>query len=178
MPRTTLETNIPRSRPKPIGPGISMNLPATLRARDLNGDQGGVDVEMELDLTDDGVRPVAITVRSPNGRAVTGADLRAVRVYDLVRVGIASGVLWNQKTEGGDVFVVGGLDEYTVKEIRNDGPVDKSLEWVGRIYELAKVLGLPPAQRVELELGLTRRTATNWIRRARERGFLTDDPAS
>jgi hypothetical protein len=34
------------------------------------------------------------------------------------------------------------------------------------------VLGLPPAKQVELSFEVPRTTASKWVRRARERGFL------
>jgi hypothetical protein len=72
------------------------------------------------------------------------------------------------------------LSDQDVAYLRLQGPTDDSLEWVAYFYNLAGVLGLPPARQVEVGLDLPRTTATKWIRRARDKGLLdgtTNSPA-
>lgn len=47
-----------------------------------------------------------------------------------------------------------------------------SLQDAASIYRLAEILREPPAKAVAETLGLQKRTATNWLSRAREQGLL------
>jgi hypothetical protein len=52
------------------------------------------------------------------------------------------------------------------------GPTDDTLLWVARIYIMAELAGDPPAKSVKETLDIPMPTANNWIRRAKDRGFL------
>jgi transposase-like protein len=43
------------------------------------------------------------------------------------------------------------------------------------VYNVASLVGLPPAKKVERELGLPRTTASKWIRRARDMGLISPE---
>lgn len=52
------------------------------------------------------------------------------------------------------------------------GPTPETLEWVSLTYELCLLLGDPPTKTVEHFFRIAPRTATYWVKLARERGHL------
>lgn len=135
-------------------------------------------------MTEEGIRPISVQVYAPEGSPpVSGTTLRAVRVWALVQHALTVAVEHGQANmteREGHVAIVGRaveLSDEDVARIRAQGPTDESLAVVARFYNLAGVLGLPPAKQVELNLDLPRTTASKWVRRAREKGLL-GDPAT
>jgi len=109
--------------------------------------------------------------------------LRAVKVWDLARAGIITGAHRGRSeatSDGGTAteLLSTSLTDQDTELIRLRGPVRESLEWAAWFYNLARVLGLPPAKQVELELGLPRTTAAKWIRRARDMGLISPTEGS
>jgi len=133
--------------------------PVTISA-DVELESAFYDVEMTLDMTKEGIRPTSVKVAAQEGGPpVTGTTLRALRVWDLARAAIPS-------------TVSNALSDEDVARLRTQGPTDETLGWVAYFYNLAGVLGVPPARQVEIDLGLPRTTASKWVRRAREKGLI------
>lgn len=167
-------------KPREVGHGVYVRLPGTAEIRNVELDGRLYDVDMELDMTPDGVRPVVVMVRSQADRLpVTGGTLRALRVWELARLALLSGVYrgHHDRDEDGESTLKmqrGFPSAPRIADLRRQGPTDETLEWVAYFYNLAGVLGLPPAKQVEINLEVPRTTATKWIRRARNKGLLGD----
>lgn len=134
-------------------------------------------VELTLDMTSEGIRPVAVEITSDDNEPVSSTDLRAVPLGTLTRRALREElkigeVIYEDDGSTTTKLVSGFLNDAETEGIRAAGPVDNSLTWVGYFYRMGQVLGLPPAKQVEIELGLPRTTASKWIRKAREKGFL------
>lgn len=56
--------------------------------------------------------------------------------------------------------------------VRHSGAISDGLEGVSTIYRMALLAGRPPTAAIAREFGITRRAATDRIRRARLAGFL------
>lgn len=138
------------------------------------------DVEMTLDMTGEGIRPTSVKVTAQEGSPpVTGTTLRALRVWDLARTAIPFGLSHGVQTEQADGSFVtqfdpvdGDLSDEDVARLRTQGPTDETLGWVAYFYNLAGILGLPPAKQVEVSLKVPRTTASKWVRRAKEKGLI------
>lgn len=55
---------------------------------------------------------------------------------------------------------------------RSDGPTATNLAMVAELYRVARVLHEPPLTMIESSFGLPNRTASHWVKLARERGHL------
>jgi len=138
------------------------------------------DVEMTLDMTGEGIRPTSVKVTAQEGSPpVTGTTMRALRVWDLARAAIPFGLSQGVQTEQEDGSFVtqfdpvdGDLSDEDVARLRAQGPTDETLGWVAYFYNLAGILGLPPAKQVEVSLKVPRTTASKWVRRAKEKGLI------
>jgi hypothetical protein len=58
------------------------------------------------------------------------------------------------------------------KGLREEGPTDRSLQWVAHLYRYAMAISMTPAKTVEETLHLSHGTAARWIRLARQKGYL------
>lgn len=69
------------------------------------------------------------------------------------------------------------LDEFEelADRLKQAGPSSsETLEWVSLLYEIAATEGPKPTQMVSEGFGISIRTASNWVRMAREQGMLDD----
>src|SRR4051812_27570927 len=57
-------------------------------------------------------------------------------------------------------------------QVRREGPTDSNLQWVASVYRSALARGDRPTVAVQTALGLPRSTAGDWLRAARDRGYL------
>lgn len=176
-----------KSRPQDlqeIAPGVFMGLPGTATFEPVDIGGAPYAVAITFGMTADGPRPAAVTVTAAEGSPpVTSSTLRAVKVWDLARAGIITGAHRGRSeatSDGGTAteLLSTSLTDQDIELIRLRGPVRESLEWAAWFYNLARVLGLPPAKQVELELGLPRTTAAKWIRRARDMGLISPTEGS
>lgn len=165
------------SAPTELAPGLFMALPgvATIENVDLEG--GLYDVELTLDMTPDGIRPTSVKVTAQAGSPhVTGTTLRAVRVWDLARHAILTGVHRGSSSASDGVtrwdLASPALPDTEIARLRAQGPTEETLTEVALLYNFAGVLGLPPAKFVEVNLEIPRTTASKWVRRAREKGLV------
>lgn len=113
-----------------------------------------------------------------DGPEITSAMLRKVRIQDLIGAATPSCVYLSDSTgalinrEGIWTGPLRLVTSYDVEEYHRTGPTDEALDWVAKVYTLAKALRLPPAKAVAEEMKLPERTASNWIAKARERKLL------
>jgi hypothetical protein len=163
-----------------VAPGLFMAVPAFAGFAGVDLEGALYDVEMILDMTGEGIRPTSVKVTAQEGSPpVTGTTLRALRVWDLARTAIPEGLSQGVRTEQADGSFVtqfnpvyGDLSDEEVARLRKQGPTDETLGWVAYSYNLAGILGLPPARQVEVDLGVPRTTASKWVRRAKEKGLI------
>lgn len=113
---------------------------------------------------------------------VSSVALRQVKVAELVRSGAANGVFlrfkgieqpfslnkaWGE-VDGSELMAEGvyaGLMFY-------DTPREDLLRHIALVYMVAVMAGESPAQAVERAFGLAKRTAANWISRAKAEGYI------
>ncbi|WP_341359075.1 hypothetical protein V5H98_15230 [Georgenia sp. M64] len=172
-----------------------MRVPVTVLCEGVELEGALYDVALTIDMTDDdGLRPVAVKVAAQKGSPpIASTTLRSVKVGELTREALALVVEPRARRRTGlvgpharaidvakhgmdpaqhTVTITPNLDDEARARLRQQGPTDEALAWVAYFYNLATLLGLPPARHVEVNLGLPRTTASKWVRRARERGLL------
>ncbi|MDF9874807.1 hypothetical protein [Cellulosimicrobium cellulans] len=148
-----------------LAPGLFADLPMRVTALDVDG----YDVAFELDATSEGVRPVEVRVRAREGASpVSGGVMRALRIAELSQ-GALEYVI---HADGGGVLP--GLPEpELVREARDVGPTDRVLEQVALSYRVAQLVGHPTSKYIQARFSdAPKSTVGNWVRLARERGFL------
>ena len=123
-------------------------------------------ITMAIDVVGDKAGVTELTAIAVTGGVVTGTGLRTIPVLDLMRNAITS-VIANKRGDG--YSTPWHFDGVSVREA---GPTDESLKIVASIYKLARFAGDHPARTVEKWLDMPRTTASQWVRKARERGFL------
>lgn len=166
------------SRPVRAGNGIEVPVPSTLHAFRVPRDD--LDVVFRIALTSDGIRPVGITLRSPEGRGVSTADWRLVNVQQIWRNAISHVVRRVSRVDGVATESDFLLPDAQLELLRAKGPVDETLRHVGDVYSFAEAFGLAPVKEVQQAFegrglaALPRTTATAWVRRAREAGYIRD----
>ncbi|MEC3952514.1 hypothetical protein VMT65_05675 [Nocardia sp. CDC153] len=160
----------PESRETQVAPGVYLPIPSLLSVPDHP--EPGFETKIEILFDGAKVYPAQVAVESLQpGRAVTGTELRAVRVAGLIAEHLPDHA---HNALGANLMT---RDPAEVTEIREAGIRDgRALEFVASSYQVASALGLPPAKYVQERLGLTRPTATRWIRQVREMGWLHDGP--
>jgi hypothetical protein len=118
----------------------------------------GIDFDIELTARFvDGVYVAETLTITPE---MTGERLRKVKVGALLYKGAVDA------TSGS----VPPTEE--LRQLRPEGPTDKVLELVARVYRIAVICRYQPTQDVAYAFGVPRPTAARWVGLARERGFL------
>lgn len=151
-----------------------------------SGDHEGLDLEMEVEVSDAGqVRCSRLTVRQPDS-GVTSEALRKVPVTRLAReaAGVAASFFaFDGLTQEGEVKLVGPGPEKSreiygrflemARQPRRGSPLtDDHLRAVVAMYKQALKEGDPPTRTIADEMHVARPTASRWVAKARERGFL------
>lgn len=125
-----------------------------------------------------GGRPVCMGAGAfmvvPEDREVQAGDLRAVRVGDMLEHGVRYLAARRSVVEAGSVWEIGpdlgreGLRKVQQARRRVN---DEHLRRVAAVYE-ANLDGAPVAE-VEAEFSVSRRTASLYVKKARDAGFIT-----
>lgn len=115
------------------------------------------DVEIEAEL--EGTRMVVRSIRTPRGE-ITSEALRQVPVARILSLGVVSLV--------GTMNLAGR----NLQAAKVEGPTEKTLKLVARIYRLAYLGGEKPTQAVANLLDVPRSTAARWVQHSRREGFL------
>lgn len=176
--RMQIKTRIGQTENVEVTPGMFVTVPftafgpVTVAGRTF-------EVELEFKETSEGIKPVSIKATTADGEPISSTGLRSLAIGDLTRTAMSNAVKRGTRSQSADGAETLTLERNISAEhraaIRAAGPVDDSLRWAAHFYEVGKLLGLPPAKQVEIELGLPRTTASKWIRRAWEKGFLSGD---
>jgi hypothetical protein len=117
---------------------------------------------------------VAVRQR-PDGPAVTGELLRKIPIARYIR-GVGTEWWQTYSRHGQEIsFADERLTDEKVELLRLRGPVDETLQWVARAYQMAVILGDAPLRAVEKSLDVPRSTAGRWVALARERGYLPSE---
>ncbi|MGO1384268.1 MAG: hypothetical protein ACTHU1_05650 [Arachnia sp.] len=163
----------------PIGRRHVIKVPATCTLSKLDDEVEGVTrIDLDIDLVGDVLGVVAVTVTASDDHEVTGTTLRAVAVNSLMRHAVA-GAMLPMEQQGGFAKIAHlaereswGFSDEDRARFRSLGPVAETLKAVADVYEFGKITGRPPAREVEIQLDLPRTTASKWVRRARDEGYL------
>jgi len=156
-----------------IAPGVTIWERATATVAPYKG----YEVEATMALSPRGRFEVEVfTVRQlPDGEPVTGEALRQITVQALVIETVKLGIqesIGRDIPEGTEVVALNMLRAEDARQLKADGPTPETLQWVGRIYRVAEVLGDAPTKAVEQAFSVSRSTAGAWIGRARAAGLI------
>lgn len=112
------------------------------------------------------LRSLEVTVHGDEG--VTATTLRDFKVGGIVGP-VASGYVRIQRAPGGP------LEPIALTELGHgatDKPTDETLKVVGRLYAVGHAIQWRPTAAVQESLKLKRSTADNWVRRAKDKGYV------
>lgn len=121
---------------------------------------------------------VPISISSPNG--LTTGLLRRLKLTDLVvdsamefaEIDAGSDGSRIRRTHFGDSFA--GITPERAHLMRLEGPTDENLRKIALVYAAATVMRLGPTKHVADVIGLPISTAGNWVRKARDAGYLDE----
>lgn len=162
--------------PQRIGAGLGVVPRFTVTVEDEPEIKGKLSMEVVYDNLLGRFVPESVTLsRHGEGDEVTSVNMRALRIQEYLREAVTMFVLYEDVESGGwvghgPVRRLARDDE--AKAAVNAGPVRESLQLAARIYQIAKVVNMPPAKAVADQLGLAPRTAAHWIAKARAQGLL------
>lgn len=147
-----------------VGPGLFAWIPSVMRTT-----VNDCLVTLELARTSAGMRPTSVTVTTIDGRQVSTAVLRSIPLGEVTRAAIESAIY--RKNEDGTMPMLPAAFVDRNEGLKGDAQ-PKTLRRVAEVFEVAQVLGVPPAKYVQNAFGLPRSTAGYWISQARKHGFL------
>ena len=142
---------------------------------------------LEVDVVPEDGRLVVDCVRASrgsDGQPVTLVALRQVALKPFLKIALSNAVVTLNVKEGavlkqalsdeykGHVFW-GLLNVNDRDRLKAQGATDETLRWVALLYRVALALEEPPVKCVA-GLGVSLRTASNWVAAARAAGYLTD----
>lgn len=125
-------------------------------------------------------------VRRSDGEEITGYNLRSISPKPLLFLALQTN--WQQPPEKGGQLkerwldlidkpaVAGGL--YLVDDLaaaKAAGPVDTTLQMVGKVYTVAYAVNDGPAKAVATAFKVSPRTAGNWVAKAKTAGYIATD---
>jgi hypothetical protein len=147
------------------------------RLRTMSLEGGGVGVRLRADYDDEAHRYVCTSFevfRTPDadeGRGfVTSEVLRKMAVGHQVAMALIIPDTVLCELPNPDNVEPWGLTP--PKDLREEGPTNRVLQWVAHLYLCAMAVAMNPALEVENTLGLSHGTAARWIRQARQKGYL------
>lgn len=110
--------------------------------------------------------------REDSEEAITPESLRAIPPAEAVRAALHAQADIMIDSAGDDIWKVWERDAPLLSSRRKDGPTSENLASASAAYRAARVLHLAPVVKVAELFGLPQRTATHWVKLARERGHL------
>jgi hypothetical protein len=157
-----------------------LHVPGRITARITDDPELGFDVELEVTVDGDGTpRCSGLSLKQrADGAYIAPSSLRALGLHGWMRDAVRMAATEVDVTEqdGATVitiertglFAEPAATEPRTRPRRNDPPED-DVRRAAELYEQAKAEGRPKAlEWVADQLGLTRSTAYNWVRRGRE----------
>lgn len=116
--------------------------------------------------------------RQAGGPPVTSEGIRGIPVQAIVREVIREAAERIVNTGArGRATARWTRSNSDIARLRKAGPIDETLQVAADVYRVSRVIGDPPAKAVAQAFQIPQRTATYWIKLARERGFLETRPA-
>lgn len=139
-----------------------------------------VTVGMSSLITEEDIEEALRGSRLESEPPVSSVALRQVKVAELVRHGAADGIFLRFRgherlgslrsswgVPGEPDAVSGGFEWMT-----RNAPREDFMHQLSMVYMVAVMAGESPAQSVERAFNLAKRTAANWISRAKEEGYI------
>lgn len=111
----------------------------------------------------------------PDGDRVTSEVIREIPVGLLLRKATLRAILRGPHRTPPIFRLSIDVSDDEIERMVRQGPKPETLRLVAHFYTVAKIIGLPPADFVTRHLSLKPRTASYWIKLARERGYLKLD---
>lgn len=132
-----------------------------------------VTIDAEWEKAEFGYRVTRLQVDEVDGgEKITSEVVREIPVTTLLRKAALRAILRGpHRTPPVFRFSI-DIPEEEVQRLVSEGPKPATLRLVSHFYTVASIVGLPPVEFVIKKLGLKPRTASHWIKLARERGFL------
>ncbi len=151
-------------------PGLSVVERATIETHEQG--VGTIRVEVVYDEFLERLVAQSVTVSAMPGEEVTGTQLRAVRVQELIQEAAETMVYRYSEVDGWtNEFPL--FTDSDFEEARAN--VDARVRLAARLYAVAKLLNQPPLKAVAADLEVSHSTATRLISRARREGQLNPD---
>lgn len=107
-------------------------------------------------------------VQKEGGPAITSESLRAIPVQQLLREVLSATIRVTGAATGESVH----LSNDDAVRLAAQGPKPETLLWAARIYRIAQIRLDPPTRAVADAFGIPHRTASHWVRLAKERGVI------
>lgn len=133
----------------------------------------GISAEWDNQQSRHLVREVRVSPRKLRG-AVTGTLLRTVPVAEASMIAASNALMESGKTTDGSLKTVLKYAQKNGKQMGADGPTSETLKWVALIYSIGDLIGDAPVVNVREIFGVPPRTATHWVKLARERGHFDE----
>ena len=128
-----------------------------------------VDLVAEYHEWDERYGVTSLRVDGNLSAQISGSLLRQIPVQELLRTAVKDQA---RLRIGDDLLSVQHFDRASLLQLGEGGPTPDALRAVARVYRLAEATLDAPAKRVAEDFGLPPRTATHWVRLARERGHF------
>lgn len=139
-----------------------------------------LDIEVSVDFVDSAEDWEVVTlgvVRREGQPPIRTEALRQVPVALALRMALRSFKGLISDGEGNDYFAILASQREELQARRSDGPTAENLAKASEIYRMSRLVHQPPLVAVQDTFGLPNRTASHWIKLARERDHLPDLPA-
>lgn len=124
-------------------------------------------LETHMELRDYVYVITRLVMQAYGDEAISGKSLRGVAVTDLMEDPVRHSARVRRED--------GMLARYEMHDLRRAaqaGPTDENLISAARVYAVGHAMQIRPTAAVEDALGLKRSTAENWVRRAKDKGYV------
>lgn len=152
--------------------------PTEIVARDDAYEGSDYDIEMSFKFRPEtGFELRELRFKAKDGQpGITTSGVRDSQIggFELAMRAMAIG--YEVKWSGGDLTDLGNAIKEIVRKRDRVGPTDDVLELVAVLVDYNMLVGTPPVKALESMFKIPNRTASRWIRLAKDRGFLQDGP--
>lgn len=111
-------------------------------------------------------------IHEPGQPAIKSDSLRQIPTEFALRAALAGNPSILQHEDGLDYIAYRAHEDALLRSRRPDGPTPANLYHVAEIYRAARILHQPPIVAVQEAFGLPNRSASHWVKLARQRGQL------
>jgi hypothetical protein len=166
MPKVTTKVGSERS----LGVGLWMSMQQVHEATiTLDGHDYKIQIHVDYRSEQQRVVVTSVTIKADEHGEVTGTVLRSARFKDLVAESVKNVIIRVEDPIGTITHTNATIFEQAVSHIKKspDDLANKYL-WIARVYRTAEVLGGTPNQDVHRLLGISTRSASEWIKKAKK----------